>query len=94
MSDQEELATYTPTTNQVRDVFLLGAIDAAGGEDNLDTPVALAMFDRWLTSRTTEARAEGAAEALGRAAVEVEAAAEGEQWLAPGDNPYRAEATL
>ena len=53
------MSEYTPTTQQVRDVFLLGAIDAADGEHNLDLAETLAMFDRWLNSIKAEVWDEG-----------------------------------
>ncbi|WP_427870563.1 hypothetical protein [Leucobacter luti] len=39
---------YTPTTEQIEGAFMLGAIEAAGGEDNLDVEETKRMFDRWL----------------------------------------------
>ena len=49
-----EVSDYTPTTAEVRDVALLGAIDAAGGEQNLDIDEFLAMFDRWLAKHDAD----------------------------------------
>ena len=50
------MGEYTPTTEQIKDLCLLGAIDAADGEDNLDLPEMTAMVDRWLTAHDAAAR--------------------------------------
>ena len=47
---------YTPTTEQIRDLCLLGAIDAADGEHNLDMFETVAMINRWLTAHDAATR--------------------------------------
>jgi hypothetical protein len=58
---------FTPTTAQIRDVFLLGALDV-NPDIELDTGEVLALFDRWLVERDQAARAsekeESAADAI------------------------------
>lgn len=51
MSDNE----YTPTLDEIRDVALLGAIYAAGGEENLDMDEFRAMFDRAISRERAKA---------------------------------------
>lgn len=53
------MSEYTPTTEQVEDVFLLGAIDAAGGEENPNLAESLAMFHRWLREHDAKVWDEG-----------------------------------
>ena len=49
-TEQTVMATkYTPTTEQVRDVYLLGCM-SVDEKQELDVPEALAMFDRWRES--------------------------------------------
>jgi hypothetical protein len=50
------MSDFTPTTQQVENVFILGAIDAAGGEDNIELTEVLAMFHRWLDEVKQEAK--------------------------------------
>ena len=45
---------YTPTTEQIKDLCLLGAIYAADGEHNLDRPGTVAMINRWLAAHDAE----------------------------------------
>ena len=42
-------SNYTPTTEQVRDVYLFGCV-SVDEKQELDVPEALAMFDRWRES--------------------------------------------
>lgn len=51
MSDQTEAAPYTPTTQQVKDVYHNGVLNVPA---EVDVPRALAMFDRWLAQHDAE----------------------------------------
>jgi len=77
---------YTPTLDQVRDVYHLGAIDAANGEENLDHDEALAMFDRWLQDVKAEAWNEGLSAGLREANDKARGVVNN-----PALNPYRRE---
>lgn len=55
---------YTPTTDQVRDVYHLGLIDIDGDGFEVDFEAALAQFDRWLAGVKSEARKEALREAV------------------------------
>ena len=45
---------YTPTTEQVRENFIWGAVDRGYTDDGIEGPA----FDRWLAAHDAEVRAE------------------------------------
>ena len=51
MSDE-----FTLTTGQIKELCLLGAIDAAGGEHNLYMFETVSMINRWLTAHDAATR--------------------------------------
>lgn len=48
------MSDYTPTTEQVKDLYHLGALDVG---PNVDIEETLAMFDRWLAAHDREVAA-------------------------------------
>ena len=57
------MSEYTPTTEEINDLCLLGAIHAADGIENLDVPETAAMIDRWLAEHDAVTRAAALEEA-------------------------------
>jgi hypothetical protein len=57
MASKPTTTPFTPMTAQIRDVFLLGALDV-NPDIELDTGEVLAMFDRWLAAHDADIRAE------------------------------------
>lgn len=74
---------YTPTTGQVEDCFILGALHAVGNSDELDRDEAIAKFYRWLLAEKANAWEKGAESAFYNPEIR--------GFVDYPDNPYRKE---